>query len=81
MDRPIGKLERLCYERHERDLALAARSEGHPKGFRFDPDEGERIVTFLERYCRHSKGEWAGQPITLAEWQKRFGGAGGKEAP
>lgn len=71
MDRPIGKLERLCYERHERDLALSLRPEGHPKGFRFDPEEGERIVIFLERYCRHSKGEWAGQPIILAEWQKR----------
>lgn len=72
VNRPIGKLERLCYERHERDLALAARPGGHPKGFRFDPAEGERVVIFLERYCRHSKGEWAGQPIVLAEWQKRI---------
>ena len=70
VDRPIGRLERLCYERHERDLALASRPEGHPKGFRFDLAEGDRIVFFLEHYCCHGKGEWAGQPIKLEEWQK-----------
>lgn len=72
MDRPIGKLERLCYERHERDLALATRPGGHPRGYRFDAEEAERIVVFLERYCRHFQGDWAGQPLILGEWQKRM---------
>jgi phage terminase large subunit-like protein len=68
--RPMGKLERLCRERHERDLALAARPGGHPKGYRFDAEAAERPVQFIERFCRHFKGEWAGQLIVLEDWQR-----------
>ncbi len=65
-----GKYERLAYERQERDLKLAARPEGHPKGFYFDPAAGQRVITFIERFCRHHKGEWAGQQFQLCAWQK-----------
>lgn len=65
-----GKYERLCWERHQKDLALAARPGGHPKGFTFDPESGDRVVLFIERYCRHHKGEWAGRPLLLEDWQK-----------
>jgi hypothetical protein len=34
--RVAGKYERLCWERHARDLALAALPGGHPKGLYFD---------------------------------------------
>ena len=27
-------------------------------------------VRFIEAFCRHSKGEWAGQPLRLAPWQR-----------
>jgi phage terminase large subunit-like protein len=70
--RVAGKYERLCWERHARDLALAAQPGGHPKGFVFDPDAGERVVTFIERYCRHYEGEWAGELIVLEEWQRQL---------
>lgn len=70
MSRPVGRLERLCRERHERDLALAARPEGHPRGFRFDAAAGERAVQFIEGYCCHHKGEWAGRPLVLEDWQR-----------
>ncbi len=70
MTRPIGKLERLYRERHARDLSQAARPEGHPRGFRYDRDAAERPVKFLEGYCRHHKGEWAGKPLILEEWQR-----------
>lgn len=82
--RPVGKYERLCWERHERDLALAypggvvpadptaaREASRHPRGLWFDIAAGERIVAFIEQYCRHSKGEWAGRRITLEEWQRR----------
>lgn len=68
--RAIGKYERQCYERHERDLALAAQPGGHPKGFRFIPELGARVVTFIENFCKHHKGEWAGAPLILEEWQR-----------
>jgi phage terminase large subunit-like protein len=69
-DRPVGKYERLAIERHDRDLALSRKPGGHPRGLWFDPAAGERPVQFIERYCRHWKGEWAGQLIKLEEWQK-----------
>lgn len=71
MDEPIvrvpGKYERLCYERHERDLELGA-----ARGLTFDPAAGQRVVDFIERYCKHHKAEWAGRPLRLEEWQKKI---------
>jgi phage terminase large subunit-like protein len=66
----MGRLERLCRERHARDLALALQPGGHPRGFVFDEAAGLRVVTFIESYCRHWKGEWAGQLIVLEPWQR-----------
>lgn len=76
IDEPIvriaGKYERLCWERHDRDLELAARPGGHPKGFTFDPLAGERAVAFIEKYCKHHKGEWAGRALILEDVQKKI---------
>lgn len=75
VDEPIvriaGKYERLCWERHERDLELCAQPGGHPKGYYFDEAAGQRVVDFIERYCKHHKGEWAGRPLILEPWQKK----------
>ena len=38
----------------------------------FDEDLGHRPIDFIEKYCKHSKGKWAGQPIVLQLWQKAF---------
>lgn len=70
-ERRVGKYERLAKERHARDLALAAQPGGHPRGLWFDAAAAERVVRFVEHYCRHYEGEWAGQKIRLEEWQKR----------
>jgi phage terminase large subunit-like protein len=66
----MGKYERLAYDRHERDLALSQGRGGHPKGFYFDAAAGERAIQFVEGFCRHFEGEWAGQPLILEEWQR-----------
>jgi phage terminase large subunit-like protein len=66
----MGRYERLAYERHARDLVLSQQPGGHPRGFWFDEVEAERSVQFIETYCRHHKGEWAGQPLLLEDWQK-----------
>lgn len=76
-ERALGKYEELCWARHDRDLALAypdgipadPRDTKHPRGFWFDQAAGERVVYFIQRYCRHHKGQWAGQPFMLADWQ------------
>jgi phage terminase large subunit-like protein len=68
----------LGYERLERLEAAAypfgrpadPRQTQHPKGYWYDPEAAERVVTFIESLCRHSKGEWRGQLIVLEAWQK-----------
>jgi phage terminase large subunit-like protein len=32
----------------------------------------ERPIEFIEKFCKHSKGEWAGKPLTLMLFQKAF---------
>lgn len=45
----------------------------NPKnGVIFDPVRAERPIIFIEKFCRHSKGEWAGQPVKLELFQKAF---------
>lgn len=70
LPRAVGKFERLCRERHERDLKLCSKKGGHPRGLVYDLEAGERVVKFVERFCKHHKGEWAGQPLLLEDWQK-----------
>jgi len=43
-----------------------------PEGFRFEFNEaaGQRPIDFIETYCKHSKGEWGGQPFLLELFQK-----------
>ncbi len=65
--RTPGKFERLWLERHERDLLTGA-----ARGLTYDPVAGDRPVKFIEGYCRHHKGEWAGQPLILEELQRKM---------
>lgn len=45
----------------------------HPSGrYCFDEKKANRPITFIERFCRHSKGEWAGRPVKLDLFQKAF---------
>ena len=36
----------------------------------FDEDVGEKPIRFIEKFCRHSKGKWAGKTIKLEPFQK-----------
>ena len=64
-DRAIGEHERLARER-----ILRAHEEWPDKGYTFDLAAGLRVIEFVEGYCRHYKGEWAGKPMLLENWQK-----------
>ncbi|MEC0496423.1 terminase large subunit [Bacillus glycinifermentans] len=35
-----------------------------------DVDEANKVMDFIETFCKHSKGELAGEPIELELWQK-----------
>lgn len=55
---------RLACERHVRDL-----EEGEERGLWFDEEKARQAITFF-RLLKHSKGEWAGRPLTLEPWQQ-----------
>lgn len=38
----------------------------------FDEAEADRAVHFIENYCRHVKGQWAGQLFVLEAWQREL---------
>lgn len=61
---PAGKYIKLACERHLHDLATAAE-----RGLFFDVRAAQRAIGFIE-CLRHSKGEWRGQRLILAGWQR-----------
>lgn len=42
----------------------------HPGKYHFDIEKATRPITFIEKFCKHSKGQWAGKPVILDLWQK-----------
>ena len=58
-----GELTRLAVKRHLLDL-----ENGKQRGLWFDQAKAERAIEFFG-YLKHSKGEWAGQFVTLEPWQ------------
>lgn len=50
--------------------AITEEQETHT--FVFDERKGNLPIEFIERFCRHSKGRWAGKKIELELWQKAF---------
>ena len=51
---------------------LAADTNSIRDGYVFDEARANHPIEFIERFCKHSKGEWAGQGIRLELFQKAF---------
>jgi len=49
---------------------LANRINSPSGQYIFDNTKGNHAVDFIETYCKHSKGKWAGKPFILELWQK-----------
>ena len=60
-----GRLVRLACERHLRDLV-----EGPDRGLRWDRAAAQRALDFFPAVLRHSKGQLAGQPFELLDWEE-----------
>lgn len=60
-----GRLVRLAVARHLRDLDAAG-----GRGFYFNEEMAEEACEFFPAVCRHSTGEWDGEPLELTSWQK-----------
>jgi phage terminase large subunit-like protein len=61
-DIPSGELEYLSCERFLEDLE-------RDWEYVFDESRADRIIKFIENYCRQSKGVFAGKTITLLPFQ------------
>lgn len=59
-----SKLVVKACKRHVRDL-----TDGAKRGLYFDDEAGQIVLDFFS-LCKHSKGEWAGQPVVLEPWQQ-----------
>ena len=60
--------------RSTRSSAPARDIEQRPEavdGYIYDQAKADRVITFVETFCSMSKGEWAGKPMKLLDWQKR----------
>ncbi|NEX63451.1 terminase large subunit [Noviherbaspirillum galbum] len=48
---------------------MKQRSSSNKAGYWYDEAAAERAVQFFSKCLTHTKGEWAGQPLHLDEWQ------------
>ena len=44
----------------------------NPGRYIFDERKANKPIEFIERFCKHSKGEWAGKPVKLELFQKAY---------
>lgn len=52
--------------------SLAEQTQDTGGRYIFDEARASRPIEFIERFCKHSKGEWSGQPVRLELFQKAF---------
>ena len=62
----VSNRVRKIYEKLEKEI------ENPVDPFVFDEKKAQKPIDFIERFCRHSKGEWAGRPFKLELFQKAF---------
>jgi len=58
--RVFRQYERLVHDIH------------NPSQYIFDEAKANKPIAFIERFCKHSKGQWAGKPVTLELFQKAY---------
>lgn len=61
-------VSRRVYKQYEK---LVNDIEHHDK-YIFDEEKANRPIKFIETFCKHSKGEWAGKPVILELFQKAY---------
>lgn len=59
----VSKPIKLVYERLVKEIKRSAKWD-------YVPALGLYVIEFIERYCKHSKGKWAGKPVQLELFQK-----------
>ncbi|AVM24901.1 terminase large subunit [Bacillus pumilus] len=49
---------------------LAADVFDQDSEYEYSAERANHAIEFIENFCKHSKGKWAGEPIDLELWQK-----------
>ena len=49
---------------------LVAKLDAQDSQYKFYEKDAQFVIDFIEKFCCHSKGKWAGQPVILELWQK-----------
>ncbi|HHV04485.1 MAG TPA: terminase large subunit [Bacteroidales bacterium] len=61
-------VSKRVYKQYQR----LAREIAEPGQYVFDAEKANKPIQFIEAFCKHSKGEWAGKPVKLELFQKAF---------
>lgn len=67
IERLEGEARRLS--KHRRIWGF---TDDHGNSWFFDRYAGERVVRWIETFCVHKKGQWRGQKLKLARWQRKI---------
>ncbi len=62
-------VSKRVYKTYER---LVSDIDSPAGGYIFDESRANKPIAFIERFCKHSKGEWAGKPVKLELFQKAY---------
>lgn len=62
----------IVSKRVEKQYKRLVNAIDNPGKYIFDETKATRPIEFIERFCKHSKGEWAGKPVILELFQKAF---------
>ena len=63
-----GKIE--VSKKVKKQYEMIVSDLNNPGKYHFDIDKATRPINFIEKFCKHSKGQWAGKPVVLDLWQK-----------
>lgn len=67
----IGQLTREV-ERLGRYRRIWGYTDDHGNSWFFDRYAGQRVIRWIETFCVHKKGQWRGQSLKLARWQRKI---------
>lgn len=66
------KLVQDIYNPKEVSFFNELTEENETHTFVFDEKKGNKPIEFIEKFCKHSKGKWAGKAVQLELFQKAF---------
>ena len=68
----VGSGKEVVSKRVYRQYEKLVSEIKNPGQFIFDEEKANRPIQFIESFCKHSKGEWAGKPVKLELFQKAY---------